>query len=217
MTSRQVTGSEKELRQAIQDGDLPKPPLMLWNPWQKWRRDFGGRPTSTVDGATTSNPTKSALWKSVMLDLYSPEWAVLTASADVTEEGPPEVPITAGTMPASVASLEPSAAANDPVTTATVVGGLATPRRAQEVSPGSGQAAGAASPGSGIQSPASWTSRSPGTPTRLRQRVFKGYQPETEPLENYISRVQRQVAVLESLGDPLEEGTFESVLAKSLL
>ena len=81
-----------------------------------------------------------------MLDLYGPERAVLAASGDVTEEGPPEVPITAGTMPASVASLEPSAAASDPVTAFTAVGGMSTPRRAQEVSPGSGQAAGAAKP-----------------------------------------------------------------------
>ena len=106
---------------------------------------------------------------------------MLAASADVTEEEPPEVLMTASLPLASVASLAPSAAATGPVTTASAVGGMTTPRRAQEVSPGSGQAA--ASPGSGAQSPASWTSRSPGTPTRIRQRVFKGYQPETEPLE----------------------------------
>ena len=131
MTSRQVTGSEKDLRQAIQDGDLPKPPLMLWNPWQKWRRDVGGRPSSAVDGGTTTNPTESALWKSVMLDLYGSDWAVMAASADVAEEEPEGVPMSAGTLPAGATSLEPSAAASGPATAASAVGGMSTPRRAQ--------------------------------------------------------------------------------------
>ncbi len=215
MTTRQVTGNDKELRQAIQDGDFPKPPLMSWNPWQKWRRDVGGRPSSSVDGGTTTNPTESALWKSVMLEHYGPEWAVMAASADVTEEEPPEVLMTAGTAPASVTSLEPSAAASNPVTAATAVGGMSTPRRAQEISPGSGQAGGTASPGSGIRSPASWTSRSPGTPTALRQRIFKDYSPATELLETYVARIQRQAAALSSLGEPLEDGHLEIVLAKA--
>ena len=168
MTSRQVTGSEKELRQAIRDGDLPQPPLMLWNPWQKWRRDVG----------------------------YGSDWAVMAASADVAEEELAEVPVSAGTLPAGVTSLEPSAAASAPATAASAVGGMSAPRRAQEISPGSGQAGGAASPGSGMQSPASWTSRSPGTPNALRQRIFKDYTPATELLETYVARIQRQAAAL---------------------
>ena len=157
--------------------------------------------------------------------------------------------MTAGTVPASVTSVEPSAAASDPVTAAApsparsfeeeledifnrsqrdveeameeilatprpqVAVSAGTPRRAQEVSPGSGQAA--ASPGSGAQSPASWTSRSPGTPSKIRERIFKDYQPASELLETYVARVQRQAMALFSLGDPLEEGAVAAVLAKA--
>ncbi len=60
--------------------------------WQKWRTTLGGRPTSSVDGGTTGNPTESALWKSVMLDLYGPDWTVQVVSLDVIEDGPLEAP-----------------------------------------------------------------------------------------------------------------------------
>ena len=150
-----------------------------------------------------------------MLDLYGSDWAVMAATADVAEVEPEEVPMTAGTLPASAKSLEPSAAASAPATAASAVGGMATPRRAQEISPGSGQAGGTASPGSGMQSPASWTSRSPGTPITLRQKIFKDYSPETELLETYVARIQRQAAALTTLGEPLEEGHLEAVLAKA--
>jgi len=74
------------------------------------------RPTVAVDGSNTSTAQESALWKSTMLDLYGTEWAIdLASHKDVTEEEPPGVLMTAGTLPASVTSLDPSAAASDPV------------------------------------------------------------------------------------------------------
>ena len=115
MTTRRVTGSDKELLQVIRDGDVPHPPLMLWDPWQKLRTTLGGRPTSSADGGTTGNPMESALWKSVMLDLYGPDWTVHALSLDVTEDGLPEEPIESpATEPAGAPSLVPAAAAGEP-------------------------------------------------------------------------------------------------------
>ena len=203
-----MTGSDKELLQTIRDGDVPRPPLMLWNPWQKWRTTLGGRPTSSADGGTTGNPMENALWKSVMLDLYGPDWTVQVVSLDVTEDGPLEAPIeSAATEPASEPSLVPAAAAGEPATEVTAEGRFGTLRRTQEKSLGSGIDI-AVSPGSGRASPASWTNRSPGTPNRLRDKVFKSYEPSSEPLEKYTDRVRRQASVLSSVGAGLEPGNL---------
>jgi hypothetical protein len=119
MTSRQISRSDRNLLDAIRNGEIQQPSLMHWNDWQRWRKYVGMRPTVAVDGSNTSTAQESALWKSTMLELYGTEWAIdLASHKDVTEEEPPGVLMTAGTLPASVTSLEPSAAASDPVTAA---------------------------------------------------------------------------------------------------
>lgn len=75
MTSREVSGIDKTLKQAIEDGDVEPPPLLEWNKWQKWRRDVGKRPSLRVDGGTTSNTEEAALWKRTMEDRYGSDWA----------------------------------------------------------------------------------------------------------------------------------------------
>ena len=59
--SRQVSGSEKTLINAIREGDVPNPPLLDWNNWQVWRRDLGLRPVVARDGFVTSTTTELAL------------------------------------------------------------------------------------------------------------------------------------------------------------
>ena len=80
--AQEVSGSEKTLLAAIKDGEVPEPQLMRWNAWQRWRSELGRRPTSAVDGYTTSAAQESALWKAVMAELHGPDWAVSLASAD---------------------------------------------------------------------------------------------------------------------------------------
>ena len=52
----EVSRSGKTLRQALEDGEIPHPPLVSWNDWQKWRRDIGRRPTTAVDDVTCGKP-----------------------------------------------------------------------------------------------------------------------------------------------------------------
>ena len=82
----QVSRSDKTLLEAIRAADVPTPQLMRWNDWQVWRRDFGRRPTAGTDGHFLTQAQESALWKSVMLDLYGADWAVLLLSQGVDEE-----------------------------------------------------------------------------------------------------------------------------------
>ncbi len=197
----QVSGSTRSLLEAIRAGEVPQPALIAWNAWQVWRRDVGQRPRVAVDGETTSTAQESALWKAVMLELYGPEWAIELVSTEVVrEEDPPTQP--------SAPSHEPAAGAGSPRA-------LEPPLLQQEVSPGSGAGPGAASPGSGHRTPQSWTSRSPGTPTRLTSTILKSYRPDVEPLEKYNDRVIRQATALATLGEPLAEGVLEGLLAKA--
>ena len=73
MTQQQVSGSSKTLVEAIRDGEVEQPALMSWNKWQQWRRDKGLRPTAAVDSEATTGAQESALWKSIMLELYGDE------------------------------------------------------------------------------------------------------------------------------------------------
>ena len=118
------------------------------------------RPTVAQDGRTTTNIEESALWKSVMCELYGTEWSIQLAAADEEAEADPTVaaapsqPLEPGREPAEGAGLQ------------------LTPRQAvAEVSPGSGdpQTGAANGPGSGPATPVpSWSSRNPGTPGRLK-------------------------------------------------
>ena len=192
--AQQVSGSEKTLLAAVNDEDVPKPPLMRWNAWQQWRSGPGKRPTSAVDGYSTTTQQESALWKAVMLELYGDDWTMSLASADD------------GDAPVSERSYD-AAQAGEPRLTPAAAAGVAPSAEGLPVeeSPGSGDAGaaapplpnGAKSPGSGAASPvSSWNSLSPGTPSTLAGKVLRRYQPEAESYEKYEARVRRQAPAL---------------------
>ena len=81
----QVSDSTKTLLDAIRDGDVPSPGLMRWNAWQTWRRGEGRRPVVSRDGVTTTDAEESALWKSVMCELYGTEWSIQLAAEEYEE------------------------------------------------------------------------------------------------------------------------------------
>ena len=74
--SGRVSGSDSTLLAAIQSGEVARPPLLKWNEWQQWRRDVGRRPTTAVDGFTTTTTQESAFHKMVMLEVHVEDWAV---------------------------------------------------------------------------------------------------------------------------------------------
>ena len=107
--AQQVSGSERTLIEAIRHGEVPRPPLMGWNDFQVWRRDHGKRPTQAVDGYVTETPVETALWRSVMMDLYGEDWSVRVAAGETgaTERGPAASVPQPGSM-----SVKPSAGAH---------------------------------------------------------------------------------------------------------
>ena len=162
-TQQEVSRSTKTLRQAITDGDVPKPPLCAWNGWQNWRKEHGERPTVARAGSTTSQGLEAALWKQTMTEVYGANWSERLAEGD-TGEGSGAV--------GSVPSEPPVASRQDPPPAETGTPGAAgvpvpetepvTPRRVIDpLNPGSGDSKEAPSPGSGTSG--SWNSRSPGT------------------------------------------------------
>ena len=94
-TTQQVSRSQKNLSQAIQDGDIPQPELMNWNTWQIWRSEVGQRPTAAADGEATNTTFEVALWKSIMGELYGDNWSVTLAASGAPTPGvspPPSAP-----------------------------------------------------------------------------------------------------------------------------
>ena len=218
MTSKEVSGSEKTLKQAIEDDDVEPPPLLEWNKWQKWRRDVGKRPSQRVDGSTTSNTEEAALWKRTMEDRHGSDWATQLMNQVAETEAPVEGEETV--QSSMVPSAEPaSASAPQAPPPPTSTERPATPRtRLTQVSPGSGDAAILGSPGSEAQSPApSWTSGSPGTPGSMQARLEATYDPGKEPIERYLDRTARIAAALASLGRPCEEGVLELLHAEAAI
>ena len=97
-----------------------------------------------------------------------------------------------------------------PATPAPLPTGTAQPT---EVSPGSRHPK-AESPGAGVRAPATWTSKSPGTPIGLRQQVSKPYQPRSEPLEKYEDRVTRMATHLVRSGSHYQMASSRPSLRK---
>ena len=80
--SRQVSGSDKTLIDAIRDGEVPQPILMSWNAWQAWRSRAGRMPRQATDGYTVSRAQEVALRKAVMNELYGDDWSIQLASME---------------------------------------------------------------------------------------------------------------------------------------
>ena len=117
--SRQVSGSEKSLINAIREGDVPNPQLLDWNNWQVWRRDIGLRPVVARDGFVTSTTTELALWKSVMNDIYGEDWSLQLARGDQPLEAAGEEPEPQGV---SQQTREPGLGVAQPLVPAAVAG-----------------------------------------------------------------------------------------------
>ena len=95
-----------------------------------------------------------------------------------------------------------------------------SPGSGQDTSwPGSGVTPGSRNPGSGVSvlrsdgytSPGpSWSSRTPGTPSRLSREIGRPYDPDRESLDKYQDRLRRQARALTALGEPLAESVLGS-------
>ena len=208
--AQQVSGSDKTLLEAIRDEEVPRPALQRWNEWQVWRSGPGRMPRMSTDGYSVTRAQESVLWKAVMLDLYGEDWSFQLVSAEA------EAPDTAD----STGAAGPAGPTEDPFPDSIPVG----PGFFE--SPGSGRLTGVATPipgasgvvsnpGSGVETPQSWSSQSPGTPGGLTQMVLRPFRPEAETLERYRDRVQRQAMALELAEAPLGEGVLDHLLSRA--
>ena len=62
------------LSRAIDEDLIAAPELMSFNDWQRWRRDFGRKPTEAVDGVSMTQTQESALWRMTMEALHGAGW-----------------------------------------------------------------------------------------------------------------------------------------------
>eukprot|EP00435_Cladocopium_sp_Y103_P053296 s165_g17.t1 len=69
-------------RQAIEDGDVPRPGLLGYHDWNSWRANDGLRPSKIRHGdeETTTTAEEAQLWRNVMEALYGPDWKDQLAS-----------------------------------------------------------------------------------------------------------------------------------------
>ena len=84
----QVSGHiGKTLLDAIRESIVPRPPLMGWNAWQRWRSTEGLRPTTRVDGAGNSTTSAQELqfWRAAMSEVYGEDWSYQIALAQASE------------------------------------------------------------------------------------------------------------------------------------
>ena len=186
MTDRQVSGTDVRFLDAVRDGLVPAPGLMDWNAWQRWRRTTGQRPTVARDGELPGNRAEVALWRQAMEAIHGARWLEeLHSPIPAAQAGEPRPH---GPDAAAAGDVEEIAPASPTA----------------RVSPGSGGGP-ARSPGSGERTPPqrSWHSSNPGTPTSLMKTVMvSNYDPSQEPIDEFVNRLHRQSAALETLGQP---------------
>ena len=197
----EVSGHKNDgrtLMQEINEGKIAKPPLMGFNEWQAWRRDFGKRPVRRTDGGKTPVRFETNLWKSTMENLYGEDWqADLNQANEEAEESAQEAGASSAAAVSSGVAAAPHAPppVQTPPVTARETQGNPAP---QEASPGSGE---------GLTRPASvgsWHSDNPGTPATLRTKLFKDFNPSRELMEEYVNRIERQANALETItGTPV--------------
>ena len=85
--TREVSGTNASLAACITDGSVPKPKLLDWQDWLKWRKGPGMRPRrDRGDPDTTALKQESVLWRSTMQRLYGEDWRALLEEQQAAEE-----------------------------------------------------------------------------------------------------------------------------------
>ena len=68
------------IEEAADEEIIPTPPLMDFNLWQKWRKEYGLRPTKRLGSRNpTSSKQESACWRRVMNYYYGEDWQDILA------------------------------------------------------------------------------------------------------------------------------------------
>ena len=243
-SQREVTRSDQTLVANIEVGNVPKPGLMLFNPWQTWRSQEGKRPKAVTDGRSTTSSFEVTLWKATMRHYYGEDWqadattaeALALAAEEEAEEEAAAAEAAAHGVEARGQQSSSLRSASDPVASAAQEPQAASPRQPTpyvgQVGPPSGRLSPASllasrpgSPGSeggssglpgfATTPPPSFHSSSPGTPRTLLRKVLQDYDPRKEPLAGYEARVQRQCTALRALGEPVPLLTLGTALAKA--
>ena len=74
---REVTGTDLSFIECVSQDVLPQPTLMSFNEWQVWRKS--NRPSKANDGLATTSKQEARLWRSVMANYHTSNWAELLA------------------------------------------------------------------------------------------------------------------------------------------
>ena len=171
------------LQQAIQDGTVPVPALMGYNDWQKWRKNVGRRPTFQADGVKRPPAAEVALRQYTMEAHYGAGWRQELVDVQATRA---------------------AAAGND----SDGDGGAGGAAR------GSAAAAAAASPQSRQSGKSeSWDSQAPGSPSQLKRKLGKEFDPAEETGATYLLKARRMARALTiaQTEDDFDEDYFMSV------
>ena len=168
--------------EAVTGDVIRMPRLMTYNEWIAWRKVAGKRPTRALgcDRATTS-AEESALWRNMMAVYHGDDWRLDldTRIADHVEEVDQEAHSTAG-PPGS-----------------TLGAGMLEELDAS------------APAGEDQGSDANSTTMSlSGTPEGLQKLLDKHYEPETEPIDRFLTRLNRVAVALAAQDCPVDEDFY---------
>eukprot|EP00435_Cladocopium_sp_Y103_P042487 s1035_g11.t1 len=75
--AREVRMYDRTLLEAIDEGIVPRPPLLTYQEWNAWRAREGQRPSRRRHGdqeITTTTAEEAQLWRKVMATLYGEDW-----------------------------------------------------------------------------------------------------------------------------------------------
>ena len=211
MESGTVLDFAGTFEEAVEGGEIPSPPLMSWNDFQRWRSTDGRRPSRTV----RSHRQEAALWRAAMERYHGATWRERLEEQELAVElpdapagpGAPDPAMLALPAPAPV----PAAGAGVGVMEhpqEVVRGGAAvstalTPRAAADAAR-EAAAREPASPGGGGSTGESEASR-PMTPGGLSEALRSDYDPAMESVDDYRNRMRRMVAICALRGIPVNQ------------
>ena len=204
------------LLQAVESGIIPQPPLGIWNTWQIWRRDEGGRPAfppSTERELTNwVSQREGRLRIQLMEHCYGADWraqlAALTGAAAAPEQQAPEAE-TAGTAEEAFARAERLPTTETTTNTGAIVPALRPPARdGPSIVPLTPDAS-AAGAQEGSEDGRSWTSSMVAIATTIRSneeliQIVQGpFDPEIETLDMFEKRMMLNLSILEHRKVPI--------------
>ena len=195
------------LKEAIDKGEVPRPPLLGYQVWISWQAGAGLRPTQRKSGHGTTSKQEADLWRETAQSLCGADWRERLDDEDLrrAEEAEEAARFVTARLLEGASAVKPDEGLAKEGVAGDSRDGV-DPESQDDLSPGGKRRR---------EDTKSSASSAPPSPRALRETARIPYDPAKETLKEYEARVFRVAEALSVIGHPLEGEEVQEIIFKA--